>query len=142
MRWPSVPLRANLAGHFNQLLRVSGKLGAGAVDGVALLAGQLDLSSRLERDGRALALESQDVAVLVFGLEAIVGHHPAQQVLDPAGTGVRDCGRVGGADDDLLVLGTDPPLSTGLAAILEIADEILFLFEQLAHQAKSNRDSR
>src|SRR5208282_4890331 len=107
----------------------------GAVDSLALLAGQLDLAARLERDRRALTLQREDVAVLVFGLEAIVGRHPPQQVLDAAGAGVGDSGRIGGTDYHLLVLGADTPIRARLAALLEVADQVVFLLKQLTHES-------
>src|SRR5260370_13530298 len=109
------------------------KFVVGAVDTVALLARQLDLPARLERDSGAIALERENMPVLVFGLEAVVSGHPQQQVLDPARAGVGDSGTVGSADDDLFVLGADPPLRTRLAAILEVADQVVLLFKQLTH---------
>jgi len=57
--------------------------------------------------------------VLVFGLEAVVIGHPAQQVLDSADAGVGYRSTVRIADNDLLVLAADPPLRPRLAAFLE-----------------------
>ena len=72
--------------------------------------------------------------MLVFRLEAVVRRHPAQQILDSAGAGVGDSGTVGSADDDLLVFGADPPIRPRLAAFLEVANQVLFLFQQLTHR--------
>jgi hypothetical protein len=41
-----------------------------------------------------IALEREDMPVLVFGLEAVIGGHPAQEILDAAGAGVGDSGPV------------------------------------------------
>ena len=98
------------------------------MDALALLAGQLDLAAGLERDCVALALEREDMPVLVLGLEAVVGGHPAQEILDAAGAGVGDSGTVGRADKNLFVLGADAPLRTRLAAFLEVANQVLLLF--------------
>src|SRR5260370_18991448 len=98
------------------------KFVVGAVDTVALLARQLDLPARLERDSGAIALERENMPVLVFGLEAVVSGHPPQQVLDPARAGVGDSGTVGRPAHDLFVLGTHPPFRPRLAAILQLAD--------------------
>src|SRR5271156_5034966 len=75
------------------------------------------------------------MAVLFFGLEAVVGRHPPQHVLDAAGAGVADSGGVGAVHDDFLVLGADPPLRAGLTAFLEVADQIVLLLEQLTHES-------
>ena len=73
--------------------------------------------------------------MFVFRLEAVVRGHPMQERFDAAGAGVGDCGTVGSADDDLLVLGADSPLRAGFRAGLEVADQVLFLFKQLAHSS-------
>ena len=128
-----------LPGHFDQLLYVRRELVVRAVDTLALLARQLDLTAGLERDCGALALEREDMPMLVFRLEAVVGGHPAQQVLDAAGAGVGDSGTVGSADDDLFVLGADPPLRARLAAVLEVANQVVLLFQQLTHESNPTR---
>ena len=110
-----------------------------AVDTLALLARQLDLTAGLERDRGALALEREDMPMLVLRLEAVVVGHPPQQVLDAAGAGVGDSGTVGIADDDLFVLGADPPLRARFAAVLEIADQVVLLFQQLTHASNQTR---
>ncbi len=131
--------RIDLTGYFDQLLYVCREFLVGAMDTVALLARQLDLPARLERDSGAIALERENMPVLVFGLEAVVSGHPPQQVFDPARAGVGDCGTVGGADDDFFVLGTDAPLRPRLAARLEVADQVVLLFKQLTHASIRSR---
>src|SRR6266481_2667545 len=112
---------------------MAGELVVGAVDTLTLLAGQFDLTAWLERDRVALALEREDMSVLVLRLQPVIRGHPAQQILDATGAGVGDSGTVGSADDDLLVFGSDPPLRTRLAAFLEVADQVVLLFKQLTH---------
>jgi hypothetical protein len=79
--------------------------------------------------------------MLVLGLEPVVSRHPLQQILDAAGAGVGDSGTVGIADDDLFVLGSNPPLRARLAAFLEVPNQVLFLFKQLTHESNPSRIS-
>src|SRR5579885_2345802 len=104
-----------------------------AVDGFILSSGTVDMSAGLSSDGGALALESKDTAFFGFRLVAVPVGHPLEDRFDPArageGKGLAVFGRYG----NFFVLGTNAPLGSGLGAGLEVANQILFLFNQIAH---------
>src|SRR5258708_12079473 len=61
----------------------------------------------------------------------------SQERFDAAGAGEGHRGRVAGADGDFFVLGADSPLVARFAAVLEVADQILFFFDEFSHRSQS-----
>ena len=75
--------------------------------------------------------------MLVLGLEAVAVGHFAEQIFDAAGAGIGHRAAVTCADGNLFVLGADAPILARLGALFEVADQVLFLFNQFSHQSQS-----
>ncbi len=125
---------AQFVADVDQLLDMLGEFAMRAMDGLALLAGKLDLAARLDRNRGALALKRQDPAVLLFGLPTEALGEPPQHVLDAAGAGEGQGAAVASRNRDLLVLGADPPILARLAAALDMPDQIVFALNRFAHK--------
>src|SRR4029077_15006812 len=116
---------AELAPDAHDLAHVGGELPVRAVDGRTLLARQLELRARLERDRGAVARERHDVAVLLLRLPVVALVKPAQDGLDAAPAGERRRLARRALDRDLLVLRADLPALARPARTVELLDELV-----------------
>ena len=92
------------------LLEMAAGFGAALVEVFERRARQLELARRLEADGAIVARERDDIAVLDDRPPAVLGE-PVEQVADAAGLVVGRRAMVGGAIDELLMLGAEPPIA-------------------------------
>src|SRR5579872_886389 len=102
------------------------ELAVGAMDGLALLAGQLDLAARFDGYRGAFAAQRDKPSVLVIGFVTITFDEPAHDLFHAARAGKRQRTAVAGRDRDLLVLAAHAPFGTRLRPVLEIAHQMLF----------------
>ena len=114
--------------HFEQFADMLVELGVGAVNGLAGLAAELDLTAGLESDLRFVAAERDDVAVLLLRLPAETLDQLPQDTIDAARTEVRN--RLPGVsvDADLFVFGADAPEVARFAGGLKVRFEFFVFF--------------
>jgi hypothetical protein len=113
------------------------ELAVSTVHSFALFAGQLDLSAGLYRDRCAIVLERDDPAVLFIGLVIIAFSQPAEDSLNPVGSGKRQCPAVAGGHRDFFVLGAYSPFFARFGAGFKVANESGFVFERFTHRIQS-----
>ena len=118
-------------GDLPHLGQVSMHLVAGLVDRLERRAGQLELAARLQGDAAGLLGQRDDPAVLAYALPAEGALHAGQQRLDAAFALVGQRAEVVLGEAELLVLGADAPVGAGLAAGLEIGDELRLARDRL-----------
>src|SRR5579884_175592 len=120
---------------------MTGELAVGAMDCLALLAGKLDLTAGLDRDRSALAAQRQDASVLLLGLVSVALDQPAHDLLDSAGAGKGQGPAVMRRNRDFFVFAADSPLGTRLRPGFEIAHQLLFAFQQVAHKRQTSKSA-
>ena len=114
---------AQLSRHLPDLAQMLSNLPTGLVQGLNLVARELDLTARLQGDGAAALGERNEIAVLEHRLPVesresfehgpdahrpVIGERP--QIVEPVG--------------ELLVLGADPPSLRRLAALDHVLDKL------------------
>src|ERR1700683_437130 len=110
-----------------------GELIVRAVDGFALLTGELDLRAGFDRDASGTALERQRMPVLfAFEFPSEPLDELPKNPFDSIGSGIGQGGTVGGGDRDFLVLSADAPLLPRFRAAFEIPNQVLFGVDEFA----------
>src|SRR5271170_2733138 len=114
---------------------MAAELKLGAMNTFALLAGQLDLAARLERDRRTLTLQGDDAAFFIVGFITVAFDQLPQHGFNAIGAGEGQGATVANADQDLFVFGPDAPLIARFSPTLKVVDEVLLMINQVAHRA-------
>jgi hypothetical protein len=104
------------------------KFGVGAVNALARLAAELDLTAGLECDLRASAAERDDIAVLLLRLPTVALDHFAQDAIDTTRAEVGNCLTGMTIDADFFVFGTDAPAVARFAGRLKVRFEFFGFF--------------
>ena len=104
--------------------QVAPGFGAGFVQAFERCARQFELARRLQADRAVGAGHGDDLAAFQHRLPAEFGQRH-QQVADAAGLVIRGGGVVGGAIDELLVLGADSPGFARLFPALHRGDKLI-----------------
>src|SRR5262249_21870453 len=103
---------------------------AGLMQSFERRSAQLELAPGLERDRTSSIVRERDrIAVLDDGFPAETSHF-AQHGADPVRTVVRHPAQIRAAEDKFFVLGADSPSGRGLAAGLEILDELALVSDR------------
>ena len=127
---------ADFARHLAYLLLVGIHLGTGFMDGFERGARKLKLAARFEAERSTVLVQADDVLPLQNRLPAEAGHAFQQQPdARPPVIGHRLEGA--GIVDELLVLGPDAPVGTGLGARFEIAHKIVTRPDRAARRLRN-----
>ena len=104
------------------------ELSVSAVNAVAGLAAELDLTAGLQRDLRLISAERDDVTVLFLGVPAEPLDQLPQNKSDPALAEIGNRLARVSIDADLFVFGTDAPLVARLAGVLKVSFQLVIFF--------------
>src|SRR5580704_6865273 len=101
-----------------------GEFAMRAMDGLALLARELNLPAGLDCNRSAPTLERDDALVFVVGLKAVALDQQLQNMFDTVGPGKGQGAAIARRNRDLFVFGSNAPLLAWLGATAEITKQV------------------